>query len=319
MDIQEVIRLCEMAREQVRHSVIGKDEVIDRVMTALLAGGHILIEDVPGLAKTLLANSFARALQMTFSRIQFTPDLLPGDITGSNIFDQKEGRFKFVPGPIFANLILADEINRASPKTQSALLEAMQEQHVTIEGVGHPLESPFTVIATQNPIEFEGTYPLPEAQLDRFIMKIDIGYPDEETEVAILTGRQDRKRDEVTIESVLGTGDLMEMRSVVEDVYMDERLCRYAVALVRETRVDARVAIGASPRGTLALFKLSRAFALLKGRDFVTPEDIKEIAVAALFHRIILKPEIWVRKISEKDVIGDLLRRVPVPAPVEQT
>jgi MoxR-like ATPase len=255
---------------------------------------------------------------MRFSRIQFTPDLLPGDITGANIYNQAENRFVFTRGPIFGNLILADEINRASPKTQSALLEAMQEQQVTVEGTGHPLEAPFLVIATQNPIEFEGTYPLPEAQLDRFIMKIAVGYPDEEAELQILMQRRDRRRDEVPIEAVVSTQDFLQMQDALESVYMDERIARYVVALVRATRSDTRVAVGASPRGMLSLFKLARASALLEERDYVTPEDVKAVAVQALSHRVILKPEIWVRQIREEEVVRDLLQRVPAPAPVEE-
>lgn len=313
MDIKTVSKNCSAVREEAERVIIGKGEVITKVLTAILADGHILIEDVPGLAKTLLARSVAMILNMKFSRIQFTPDLVPADITGANIFDQQEAHFSFSPGPLFANLVLADEINRASPKTQSAMLEAMQERQITIDGNAHILEPPFLVFATQNPIELEGTYPLPEAQLDRFLARIQIGYPSENDEFEILVRRQQRKKDEVGLAALIGREDLLEMQAAVEEVHVSEDVGRYMVRIVRETRKSPQVQIGSSPRGTLALFKLARAFAALEGRDFVTPEDVKAVASMALSHRIILKPEAWVRKIREETVVAEVLDRVPTP------
>jgi MoxR-like ATPase len=318
MDITSVQRSVGRIIGQLERAVIGKRAVLEKILMAVISGGHVLIEDVPGLAKTLIARSIADALRLDFSRIQFTPDLLPGDITGATIYNQAESSFEFRRGPLFANLILADEINRASPKTQSALLEAMQEQHVTIGRTQHRLDAPFLVIATQNPIELEGTYPLPEAQLDRFIMRVEVGYPEEEAEVRMLLNRRDRRDDEVVIEPIVSAEELLQMQAALETVYVDEQVSRYIAAIVRATRTDSRVAVGASPRGTLALFKLARAAAVLDERDYVTPEDVKTIATEALAHRIILKPEMWARQIREEKVVGDLLRKVPVPAPVDQ-
>ena len=300
VDIQTVSKTCAAIREQAERAIIGKGEVLSKALMAILANGHILIEDVPGLAKTLLARSIAMILNMSFSRIQFTPDLVPADITGANIFDQQNARFTFSPGPLFANLVLADEINRASPKTQSAMLEAMQERQITIDGKAHILDSPFLVCATQNPIELEGTYPLPEAQLDRFLVRIQIGYPSENDEFEILARRQQRKHDEVELKPLIDREDLLQMQAAVEEVHVSEEVGRYIVRIVRETRNGQQVQIGSSPRGTLALFKLSRSSAALEGRDFVTPEDVKRVSPMALAHRIILKPEAWVRKIREE-------------------
>jgi len=273
----------------------------------------VLIEDYPGLAKTLIARLFAQALDLEFKRIQFTPDLLPSDVTGSFLFDQREGRFEFRRGPIFANLLLADEINRATPKTQSALLEAMQEAQVTIEGERFPLEAPFLVIATQNPIELEGTYPLPEAQLDRFLMRLSVGYPDVDEEVEILARRRRRREDAVSVAPVISRAELIAMQETLEDVHVAGVTERYIVALVQATRLDHRVALGASPRGSLALFKLARALAALRRRDFVLPDDVKAMAVPALAHRIILKPELWASRVSAARVVEELLRQVPAP------
>ena len=294
--------------------VVGKGEVLERVLAGILANGHILIEDYPGLAKTLIARLFAQSLDLEFKRIQFTPDLLPSDITGSFLYDQREGRFEFRRGPVFTNLLLADEINRATPKTQAALLEAMQEAQVTVEGEVFPLAPPFLVIATQNPIELEGTYPLPEAQLDRFLIRVAVGYPDDaEHERAILTRRRDRREDEARLGTVASRKDLLAMQHALEDVFVGEAVERYIVDLVRATRADGRVALGASPRGALALLKLARAQAGLRGRDYVTPDDVKAMAVPALAHRLTLRPELWVTRMSAADVVADLLGKVPTP------
>lgn len=301
---------------QIEKVIVGKRAVLEDLLIGILSNGHVLIEDVPGLAKTLIARSFARIMDLEFSRIQFTPDLLPGDITGSNIYNRAENTFEFSHGPVFSHIVLADEINRASPKTQSALLEAMQETQVTIEGTSHTLDHPFIVFATQNPIEFEGTYPLPEAQLDRFLMKMSVGYPDKDNELEILLRRQDRKTDEVELQAVVNREDVIEMQKSVEQVFMSREIGVYIVEIVKATREDNRVQLGASPRGSLALFKLARSAAALDGRDFVTPEDVKRIAKHGLSHRIMLKPEVWMRDIPEEDIVSDILQRVPVPRPL---
>jgi len=294
--------------------VVGKDEVLERILAGVLANGHVLIEDVPGLAKTLIARMLAQALDLGFRRIQFTPDLLPSDITGSFLYDQREARFEFRPGPVFTNLLLADEINRATPKTQAALLEAMQESQVTIEGQSFPLEQPFLVIATQNPIELEGTYPLPEAQLDRFLLRVAVGYPGAEAEREILKRRRERRTDAAAVPTIVTRSELLAMQTALEDVFVSDPLERYIVALAQATRTDPRVALGASPRGSLALLKLARAEAALRGRDFVLPDDVKAVAVAALAHRLVLKPELWVTRATPTQVVETLLQQVPAPA-----
>ena len=293
--------------------IVGKEEVLERIMAGILSNGHILIEDYPGLAKTLIAQLFAQALDLNFKRIQFTPDLLPSDITGSFLYDQKEGRFEFRRGPVFTNLLLADEINRATPKTQAALLEAMQEAQVTIEGERFALDRPFLVIATQNPIELEGTYPLPEAQLDRFLICLAVGYPNAEEEREILVRRRQRRADAAGVSKVVSRDELLEMQIALEDVFVSDAIERYIVDLVQATRADSRVALGASPRGALALLKLARAQAALRRREFVIPDDVKGMAVPALAHRLILRPELWVRKLSPVQVVDDLLSQVPTP------
>jgi len=293
--------------------IVGKEEALQRILAGILSNGHILIEDYPGLAKTLIAQLFAQALDLNFKRIQFTPDLLPSDITGSFLYDQREGRFEFRRGPVFTNLLLADEINRATPKTQAALLEAMQETQVTVEGERFPLDPPFLVIATQNPIELEGTYPLPEAQLDRFLMRLAVGYPDREQEREILARRRERRVDAARVPTVLSREELLAMQGALEDVFVSEAIERYIVDLVQATRADSRVALGASPRAALALLKLARAQAALWRRDFVTPDDVKTMAVPALAHRLILRPELWVSKVSPDQVVADLLSQVPTP------
>jgi MoxR-like ATPase len=299
---------------EVERAVVGKRDVLELVLMGLVADGHVLIDDYPGLAKTLMARSFAAVTGLEFGRIQFTPDLLPSDITGSSIFDQRTADFEFRPGPVFVNLLLADEINRAPAKTQAALLEAMQERQVTIDGRTHRLPEPFLVIATQNPIEFEGTYPLPEAQLDRFLLRITVGYPTENDEWTILERRLDRRADEVELRSVAGPEDIAALKHAAEEVHVSEAAGRYIVALVTATRSNPRVQVGASPRGSLALLKLARVRALLRGRDFVTPEDVKAVAVPALGHRITLRPEYWVQRVRGEDVVRDCLEQVPTPA-----
>jgi MoxR-like ATPase len=300
-------------REAVHQAVVGRERALDLVCTGLLADGHLLLEDLPGLGKTLLAKSFAQALGLKFSRVQFTADLLPQDITGSEFLDTRTQSFSFRPGPLFANVVLADEINRAPPKVQSALLEAMQEFQVTSEGGTHPLERPFLVLATQNPIELEGTYPLPEAQVDRFLMRFAIGYPTAQEERDILKRRRERKEDIATVPQVLKLEEVLAMQRAVEEVEIDPSLEEYSVQIVTATRSDARVEVGASPRGSLALLKLSRARALLEGRDFVIPDDVKSIAAPALAHRIIVKPEPWIRGIRGEQVVRAALEKVPVP------
>ncbi len=295
--------------------IVGKADVLQQMLAGLLANGHVLIEDYPGLAKTLIARLVAQTLDLGFKRIQFTPDLLPSDITGSFLFDRRENRFEFRRGPIFTNLLLADEINRATPKTQSALLEAMQESQVTVEGERFVLEAPFLVIATQNPIELEGTYPLPEAQLDRFLMRLAVGYPGADEEVEILARRQRRREDAVSISPVVSRADFLAMQASLEDVHVAPVTERYIVDLVQATRVDHRVALGASPRGALALLKLARARAAQNGRDFVLPDDVKAMAVAALAHRLILKPELWASRVSAAQIVDGLLAQVPAPGP----
>ena len=314
MEIDDVGSVGARVLDEVERAVVGKREVLELVLLGLLADGNVLIEDFPGLAKTLAARSFARATSLRFTRIQFTPDLMPSDVTGSSIYNQRDADFEFRPGPIFTNLLLADEINRAPPKTQAALLEAMQERQVTIEGRTYPLERPFIVLATQNPIEYEGTYPLPEAQLDRFLLRISFGYPSDEDERRMLEARAERQTDEVELEPVIDGPLLLELQRAVERVHVFESIGRYIVELVRSTRESARVSVGASPRGTLALLKLSRGRAALAGRDFVTPEDVKAVAVPALAHRLTLKPELWVQRIRGDDVILESLESVPTPS-----
>jgi len=293
--------------------IVGKTTVLERVLTGMLASGHILIEDYPGLAKTLIARLFAQALDLEFKRIQFTPDLLPSDVTGSFLYDQREGRFEFRRGPVFTHLLLADEINRATPKTQAALLEAMQEAQVTVEGERFVLGPPFLVIATQNPIDLEGTYPLPEAQLDRFLMRVGVGYPTAQEEREILARRRQRGEDDARVGAVASRDEFLAMQRALEEVFVAAPIEEYMVDLAQATRRDPRVALGASPRGTLALLKLTRARAALARRGFVTPDDVKAMAVPALAHRVILRPELWVSKVTPVQVVEDLLAQVPTP------
>lgn len=299
--------------DEVGKVILGKREKLEATLTALLCDGHVLIEDYPGLAKTLLAKTIAATTGLKFKRVQFTSDLLPADVTGSYILNRSSSQFELRRGPVFTNILLADEINRAPPRTQSALLEAMQERQVTIEGETVKLEEPFWVMATQNPIEYQGTYPLPEAQLDRFIMRLDIGYPSRADESAILSGRDTRGKDDFDVAQVTDGTSLQRMRMEVEKVHVDKALEEYMVEIVEATRAHPDVDLGASPRGSLALLKLSKARTWLKGRDFVLPDDVKAVAVYALSHRLLLKPERWMSGLRSAEVILEILDKVPVP------
>ncbi len=314
LSIAQVAEFSAQVIAEVEKAIVGKHTVLNQMMAAFLSsGGHILLEDYPGLAKTLIANSFASALGLEFNRIQFTPDLLPGDITGGYIFDSNRNLFQLRKGPIFANIVLADEINRASPKTQSALLEAMQEYQVTLEGETLALPKPFIVIATQNPIEYEGTFPLPEAQLDRFMVKLSIGYPSPQEEDEILKRRAERKQDVVALQAVISGEVFLAMRAAVEEVYVEPDIRRYIVDLVASTRHNRQVVVGVSPRGSLALLKLSRAWAAIQGRDFVIPDDIKQFTQPALAHRLVLDPSLWGLKKTENAVIEGVVAATSVP------
>jgi MoxR-like ATPase len=313
MLVAELAERADRVLTEVERAVVGKRDALELVLIGMLADGHVLLEDFPGLAKTLIARAFAQVTSIGFTRVQFTPDLMPSDVTGSSIYNQREADFEFRPGPIFTNLLLADEINRAPPKTQAALLEAMQERQVTIEGKTHPLAPPFLVLATQNPIEYEGTYPLPEAQLDRFMLRIGVGYPTRDDEWEVLERRLERAVDEVELEPVVGRDELLEMQRAVEQVHVDRSVGLYMVDLVAATRSASGVQVGASPRGSLALLKLSRCRAALSGRDYVIPEDVKAVAVPALSHRLALRPELWVQRLRPDDIVRDLLDQVPTP------
>ncbi len=300
-------------KDAVHRAVVGRDEALDQILIGLVADGHLLLEDLPGLGKTLMAKSFAQATGLKFTRIQFTADLLPHDITGGEVFDERASTFVFRAGPLFTNLLLADEINRAPPKVQSALLEAMQEYQVTSEIGTHAIERPFLVLATQNPLELEGTYPLPEAQIDRFLMRLAVGYPTPGEEQTIPERRRERKTDAITVSSVLSPGQLLEIQRAAEDVEVDPALEKYVVELVGLTRIDPRAEVGSSPRGSLALLKLSRARALLDGRDYVIPDDIKILSIPALAHRVIVKPEPWIRGVRGPQIVQSALERLTVP------
>ena len=313
MTLEEVGRLANRLLDAVERVVVGKRQALELLLLGVLADGHVLIEDYPGLAKTLMARSFAQVTSMDFSRIQFTPDLMPSDVTGSSVYNQRDADFQFRPGPIFANLLLADEINRAPPKTQAALLEAMQERQVTTEGETRRLGPPFLVMATQNPIEYEGTYPLPEAQLDRFLLRLSVGYPGREDEWRLLAERAERRTDEVQLSPVVDRDTLLSMQFACEDVFVSESVGLYMVDIVAATRDAPSIQVGASPRGSLALLKLSRCRAALDGRDYVTPDDVKAVAVPALAHRLTLRPELWVQRISAEDVVRERLATVATP------
>jgi len=313
----EVARIAKDVITEVERAVIGKREAIELVLIGVLAGGHVLLEDVPGLAKTLIVRSLARVLGLETSRIQFTPDLMPSDVTGSGVFDQGRGELIFRPGPVFSNLVLGDEINRAPPKTQAALLEAMQERQVTVDGVTHLLPSPFAVVATQNPIEYEGTYPLPEAQLDRFLLRVPVGYPDRDAEWDVIRRRAARGREEVDLVQISDARTVLAMREAVERVEISEPVGRYLVDVVRATRSVVGVEVGASPRGALALLLSSRVRAALAGREFVLPDDVKALAVGCLAHRLTLLPDLWLRGSRPEDLVVQCLDSVPVPVAVD--
>ena len=314
MEREEVAERASAVLDEVERAVVGKRDRLELVLAGLLADGNVLLEDVPGLAKTLTARSFAEVTGLRFARVQFTPDLLPSDVTGSSIWNQRDAEFEFRAGPIFTNILLADEINRAPPKTQAALLEAMQERQVSIDGETRPLEPPFLVLATQNPIEYEGTYPLPEAQLDRFLLRAGFGYPSADAEWEMLARRLERRVDEVELRPVIDRETLLEMQQAIEAVHVDESIGRYVVELVGATRESPSVSVGSSPRGSLALVKLSRCRAALAGRDFVTPDDVKNVAIPALAHRLVLRPELWVQRRTGADVVQEVLDQVPTPA-----
>lgn len=313
MPLDVTVQRSDAVLRELSRAVVGKRDELQLIMIAVLAGGHVLIEDLPGLGKTLIARSFAAALGLDFTRVQFTPDLLPADLLGSTIYDMNTGRFTFRRGPIFTNMLLADEINRTPPKTQAALLEAMAEGQVSIDGETFPLPQPFIVLATDNPIEYEGTYPLPEAQLDRFAIKLRLGYLSERDETQMIRRRLERGAGPVQVNQVVDAQGLLEMRHAVEFVSVHPDVVGYVVALAAATRGHAQVEVGASPRSELDLVQMSRARALLLGRDYVIPEDVKALAVPAMAHRITLRPEMWVRRIRGEDVITELLRRLPVP------
>ena len=317
MTVEHVAATSARILDELERAIVGKRDALELVLLGVLADGHVLIEDFPGLAKTLIARSFAQVTSMRFTRVQFTPDLMPSDITGSSIFDQRTSDFDFRPGPIFTNLLLADEINRAPPKTQAALLEAMQERQVTIEGTTRLLDPPFVVLATQNPIEYEGTYPLPEAQLDRFLLRLRLGYPESDDEWGILERRLERGADEVELQPVVDRAALLELQGAIEDVHVSESIGRYIVEIVGATRDSKRLQVGASPRGSLALLKLARCRAAVQGRDFATPDDVKAVAVPALAHRLTLMPELWVQRISADQIVRETLEQVPTPSAEE--
>lgn len=309
----EAAALSTRILDETERAIIGKREALTKLLAGIYAGGHVLLEDYPGLGKTLTAHSFALALGLEFRRAQFTPDLLPADLTGSEVFNQKTNEFEFRPGPVFTGLLLADEINRTPPKTQAALLEAMQERQVSIEGTTHALPRPFHVLATANPVETEGTYPLPEAQLDRFLMRLTFGYPSADDEWDVIARRIERREESIDVERVLQAGELEKLQRSVETIHVSEAVGRYAVALVRETREHSETAMGSSPRGSLALIQCARALALIQGREFVIPEDIKTLTHACLEHRVVIRPELWLQNISPASVIDSILTRVPAP------
>jgi len=311
--VADTARLCERVLAEVEQVIVGKPDAVRSVLLGVLASGHILIEDLPGLGKTLLARTFATVLGLEFTRVQFTPDMLPADLTGAMVLDLGTGEAVFRPGPVFTGLLLADEINRTPPKTQAALLEAMAEGQVSVDGVTRPLPRPFVVLATDNPIEYEGTYPLPEAQLDRFIARIRLGYLDEAGQTEMARRRLARGSTPPQPEQVLDAVTLLAMRESLELIHLDDDLLGYIVRLVAATRAHPQITVGASPRGTLAVIQLARGHAALDARDYVIPEDVKAVAVAALAHRLVLRPEMWVRKVTGEDLVTEILTAEPVP------
>ena len=313
MTISETAKRCAEILDEVEHVIVGKREVLRLVLLGILASGHVLLEDLPGLGKTMMARSFAHVLGLQFTRIQFTPDLLPADVTGAPLYDQRTGDIVFRPGPVFTNLLLADEINRTPPKTQAALLEAMAEQQVTVDGQSRPLPQPFIVLATDNPIEYEGTYPLPEAQLDRFLLRTRLGYLPPEEEASMLRQRLEQAGQVPGLRAVVDAQGLLELRESLHQVHVGDDVLSYVVRLLTATREHPKVAVGASPRGGIAVTDLARGHAVADGRDYVTPEDVKAVAVPALAHRLVLRPELWVRNIAGEDIVADLLAEVATP------
>jgi MoxR-like ATPase len=312
-DIPTAHRRLTAVLDEVDTVIVGKRAATEVVLSGILAGGHVLMEDYPGLGKTLAARTFARALGLDFTRAQFTPDLLPADLTGSFVYDQGRGAFEFRKGPVFTGFLLADEINRTPPKTQAALLEAMQEHQVTVEGQTFPLPQPFHVLATANPVEYEGTYPLPEAQLDRFLVRVAFGYPGADDEWEVLERRMARRREEQEARQVVDATELLDLQATMEDVTVSPEVGRYCVALARATREHANVLMGSSPRGSLALLLVGRAYAVLRGRDYLTPDDVKAVAPAVLEHRVVIRPELWMSEVSSRTVVAELLGSVPTP------
>ena len=319
MSVSEGSRVAGLVLDEVEKAIVGKRDALRLVLAAVLAKGHVLLEDFPGLGKTLAARSLARALGITFTRAQFTPDLLPADLTGSFLYNQREGTFNFRRGPLFTGLLLADEINRTPPKTQAALLEAMQERQVTVEGETFPLAAPFHVLATANPVEYEGTYPLPEAQLDRFLLRVSFGYPSAHEEYDVIARRLERQQEEVELDAVTDAAGLLDLQAAVETVRVDESIGRYCVDLAVATREHHEVLTGSSPRGSLGLVLTARAFALLRGRDYVIPEDVKVVARSVLAHRITIKPELWMSAASGASVVTDVLNSVAAPQALDRS
>ncbi len=311
--INDVSSICEKLIKEVSKVVIGKEKMLKFVILGILTDGHILFEDYPGLAKTLTAKTFSKAIGCDFRRVQFTPDLLPADITGTYVYNQKSGEFRLIKGPVFTNILLADEINRAPPKTQAALLEVMQERQTTLEGETYSLDKPFLVLATQNPVEYEGTYPLPEAQIDRFIMKLNVGYPKKEEEQEMLRRMKNADLHDAKIDKVIYPPDILKIQEIIKTIFIDNTIQEYIVNIVQNTRNNPDVEVGVSPRGSIALFKLSKANAAFYGRDYVIPDDVKEVAVQAIAHRLVLKPEIRIKGTKPEEIIGNVVKNIPVP------
>ena len=317
--VREAASTCGELLDRLETVIVGKRGPLELVLSGLLAQGHVLLEDLPGLGKTLVARSLAQVTGLSVGRIQFTPDLMPADVTGSLLYDQRRQTFEFRPGPVFNNIVLGDEINRAPPKTQAALLEAMQERQVTVDGVSHRLPTPFVVLATQNPVEFEGTYPLPEAQVDRFLLRTSLGYPSAEEEAEIMRRRLQRGTDHVELDPLIGPAAVESLQASLELVTVSEPVLAYCVAIVRATRASRQVQTGASPRGVEAVVKLARARAVIAGRDYVTPDDVKAVAIPALAHRVVLRPELWIRGVGGSEVVEAVLDEVPTPSTLPST
>lgn len=313
MDVKQIQQAKNEILNELSNAIVGKKDVLEMLLATFLANGHVLLEDFPGLGKTLISKSMATVLGLEFKRIQFTPDLLPQDITGTFIYDKDKKDFNFRKGPIFTQILLADEINRASPRTQSALLEAMQENQVTTEGQSMPLPKPFLVVATQNPIEYEGTFPLPEAELDRFALKISVNYPTEEEEITILKKRKERKQDNPILKNIISENEFLSMQNSIENIFVDESIEKYIVSIIFQTRKDTNISIGSSPRGSLMLYKVCRAYAAINGREFVIPDDVKKFVTPVLSHRIMLDPSLWLRKDAANDVLTRIIRTTPAP------